>query len=426
VTQKPKISDSSRGNTTGMFIPVIKRFLTGIQIPMTAARNLVLGQSQSDDEEQRQHSGSHITCVVDIGISRASPEPAPRIASSPTVDHHDDIAASQAYPLPTISTVPSHRMHSPLPAVSLSPPQNDDQHMSSPPLQTPVDNMETFLYYRFGYTLSEDPYQGLSPNYAIGKASKTIHNYETAVRALSAQGLLRRSAEPDTILDFAMVLHALNEVKSAVPSKYWDLSSASNNALVNLPEEHLHFRVEPLGKDLFILHPQGLSNDDIPQWDIAVSPSVVLEIIRRGLRPNPQDVIVALVDEGVAFCTVVYKRGLQSLPPPLPPPMDLLGGRTIEHRFIWGDFLAYEKIRDSVLQTEANARHALSYGGLTARLASQALRISDIVAGPSDSVFDGEQDVLRNKEDETFVDNTLSYEFFNLIHGTYKVGSNAV
>jgi len=227
--------------------------------------------------------------VVDVGILRASPEPAPWIASSPTVDHHDDIAASQAYPLPTISTVPSHRMHSPSPAVSLSPLQNNDQHMSSPPSQTPVDDMETFLYYRFGYTLSEDPYQGLPPNYAIGKASKTIHNYETAVRALGAQGLLRHSAEPDTILDFAMVLHALNEVKSAVPSKYWDLylSSASNNTLVNLPEERLHFRVEPLGKDLFILHPRGLSNDDIPQWDIAVSPSVVLEIIHRGLRPNP-------------------------------------------------------------------------------------------------------------------------------------------
>ena len=75
-------------------------------------------------------------------------------------------------------------------------------------------------------------------------------------------------------------------------------------------------------------------------------------------------------------------------------------------------------LRDSYLKNHRHARHALSNGGLIARIARDVLPVSVISMGPSRDALEGKQDVLYCG-DEIYVDDALSVEALQLICGTY-------
>lgn len=104
---------------------------------------------------------------------------------------------------------------------------------------------------------------------------------------------------------------------------------------------------------------------------------------------------------------------------PLSITTSLLGTRPAKYIFDEADFGSYELRRDSYLHANLSACHALSMGGIIARLAREILLASLIQSGSSLDALQGNQDILMC-DGEIFVDDALSSQVMELICGTYR------
>jgi hypothetical protein len=291
--------------------------------------------------------------------------------------------------------------------------------VQEPPPETQF--IEDLVYYRYGFTLSESPYEP-AQNVPV-----VLKHWSTVCCAVGGQRLISSAKEnQEPIMDFLNTLLSVDQPWHDVPARYWDLSPWNNDCLNKLTS---HFRIELkffVGKDpLCLLHPRGIDPSKCPSWILAVSPMTALECIRRGLGPDPCTVAQYLVENGMAFRTL---RRLESRPQTFAQQRSTrptLGKRTVHHKFDLADFATYETLKESYLCSHENARRALSFGGITARLAREVLDFSLILRGPSEAALEGKQDVLISGE-EVFVDDSLSVEVLDFICGTYERDTSTI
>lgn len=218
-----------------------------------------------------------------------------------------------------------------------------------------------------------------------------------------------------------------------IPGKYWDLSSANAEPLGH-PQ---HIKVQIIIKEFHSgtmclicpresvtrTDPSTATADD--SWYVAVDAVTSLECIRRALGPSPTDILDFLIQRAMAFHTLSPNLAPNFQFPRLPPSMReltrIFGRRSANHNFSVADFVEYESLCDLFFRkNQAEARRALCYGGIVARLARETLSNSIINTGPSDSALRGKQEVFSDGK-VLFVDDQLSEDALDLICGTYQV-----
>ena len=277
--------------------------------------------------------------------------------------------------------------------------------------------LEDLIYFRYGYSLDEEPYRGREPAY---EASPNPFNNWTAVcRSVGGQGLHSLEKSHGPIVDFLLALSVSQQPFREVPGKYWDLSPGHAEPLTSLRPIHLRIEVKTFpDATLCLLHPR--SQPPSAGWCIAVEAMTALECIRRSLGPSLADVAEFLLKHGTPFRTLAPISNPRMKNAPALPYHQRLGRRPYEYVFDLADFAAYESLRESFLQAQPVGRRALSYGGIVARLARETLPDSVVLAGPSDSALQGQQEILDDGR-VFFVDDKISDQDLDLICGTYEV-----
>jgi hypothetical protein len=274
-----------------------------------------------------------------------------------------------------------------------------------------VEYLEDLIYYRYGYYLSETPYQSRLPASASGSQNsfQTWHHVCTAV---GGQGLSSSTNHCVPITDFLVALTYFKRPFHDVPGKYWDLSPGNIKPLKLLTPLPFRIEVKMFGdRQLCLLHPH--SQTSTADWTIAVGAMTSLECIRRCLGPSSIDVAEFLIKHGISFCTLAPPSGLSSENGPVKPHR-LLGCRSKSYKFDLADFAAYETLRESFLAAQPQGRRALTYGGIVARLARETLPDSVVFAGPSYQALPGQQEIFGEGRD-MLVDDQLSEDDLDFI-----------
>jgi hypothetical protein len=289
----------------------------------------------------------------------------------------------------------------------------------TPSVQPPpqVQYLEDLVYYRYGYCLSENPYQSRLPAFA-SDTLKAFESWNHVCNAVGGQGLSSSTNDHAPITDFLVALMYSRRPYHDVPGKYWDLSPGNIRPLKLFTP--LHFRIEVKsfrGRQLCLLHPR--SETLAADWTIAVGPMTSLECIRRCLGPSSIDVAEFLIKHGISFRTLAPPSTLSSEHGPVKP-RQLLGHRSKSHKFDLADFVSYETLRESYLVAQPQGRRALSYGGIVARLARETLPDSVVLAGPSYQALQGQQEIFGEGGD-MLVDDKLSEDDLDFICGAYVV-----
>jgi len=276
--------------------------------------------------------------------------------------------------------------------------------------------LEDLIYYRYGYSMDEEPYLGREPRY---EGSSSLFNNWTAVcRSVGGQGLSSMEKSRDPITDFLSALSVSRQPFHEVPGKYWDLSPGNGEPLASFRPAHLRIEVKTFRDGTFcLLHSR--SQPPTTEWCISVEAMTSLECIRRGLGPSLLDVAEFLLKHGTPFRTLVPTSN-PPLKAPAVPSQQSLGRRPHQYKFDLADFAAYESLRESFIQAQPAGRRALSYGGIVARLARETLPDSAVLAGPSDSALQGQQEILDDGK-VFFVDDKISDQDLDLICGTYEL-----
>jgi hypothetical protein len=277
--------------------------------------------------------------------------------------------------------------------------------------------LEDLIYYRYGYSLDEEPYQGREPPYEA--SSSVFNNWTTVCRSVGGQELSSKEKSRDPITDFLFALLASQRPFHEVPGKYWDLSPGNGEALVSFRPIHLRIEVKTFRDGPFcLLHSR--SQPPTTEWCISVEAMTALECIRRCLGPSLTDVAEFLLKHGTPFRTLTPTSNPRLENAPAMPSHQGLGRRPHQYKFDLADFAAYESLRESFIQAQPVGRRALSYGGIVARLARETLADSAVLAGPSDSALQGQQEILDDGK-VFFVDDKISDQDLDLICGTYEV-----
>ena len=145
-----------------------------------------------------------------------------------------------------------------------------------------------------------------------------------------------------------------------------------------------------------------------------------LECIRQSFGPSLIDIAEFLIKNGIPFRTLAPSSQLPIANVSATSSRQFLGHRPYQYKFDPADFAAYETLRDYFLLAQPQGRRALCYGGIVARLAREILPDSVVLAGPSYSALQGQQETLHDGGD-LFVDDQLSDRDLDLICGTYEV-----
>ena len=275
--------------------------------------------------------------------------------------------------------------------------------------------LEDLIYYRYGYSLHEEPYQGPP----VETSANPFKHWTAVCRAVGGQRLFSSEKSRDPIRDFLAALLASQQPFHEVPGKYWDLSPGNGEPLVSFTPIHLRIEVKTFqNSTLCLLHSR--SQPPSTEWCIAVEAMTSLECIRHSLGPSLVDVAEFLLKQGTPFRTLTPISNPPMGNAPATPSHPLLGRRPHQHKFDLADFAAYETRRESFIQAQPVGRRTLSYGGIVARLARETLPDSVILAGPSDSALRGQQEILDDGK-VFFVDDKILVQDLDLICGTYEV-----
>ena len=89
--------------------------------------------------------------------------------------------------------------------------------------------MEDLIYYRYGYCLEEEPYQGPSP--AFAESHNPFERWVNLCHAVGGQGLSSSVTNHAPIANFLVALLCSERPFQEVPGKYWDLSPESREPL---------------------------------------------------------------------------------------------------------------------------------------------------------------------------------------------------
>lgn len=280
------------------------------------------------------------------------------------------------------------------------------------------DTFDELMFYRYGYTADEAREAGLSGHFA-DTGNRKFKTWKTVLYSVGGNRLANSETEQPAVADFLHILSLSERPFHDVPGKYWDLSPGNNCALKLIQEVQFWIEIRYFdGITLCLLRPR---KDAVGLWYIAVYPMIALEIIRRRLGPSELDVLEYLVDHGIPFRTLAPVS--RSLPRNLPPPTStpLLGAYDIDYVFDLADYARYEALRDEVVLSMPECRHALCYGGIVARLAREILPNSVVFEGPSQSALDGQQAVFVDQNGRHMVDDWLIESISDLMSGTYQV-----
>lgn len=167
------------------------------------------------------------------------------------------------------------------------------------------------------------------------------------------------------------------------------------------------------------------ASDDEPFVLAIPNASTVLEIARRNWGPKTVDVMKRLLNEGIAFKTLVpYTRPQHHMTPPTRR-VSVLGIRPVGFSPRIEEYRAYEHRRNEFLRS-ARGRAALLKGGLVARLARDIVDEGDVLDGPTDNALTGSEQAFclwDRTQNHAFWDDQLTEDKLDLICGTYEVAT---
>ena len=284
------------------------------------------------------------------------------------------------------------------------------------------ESIEDLIYHRYGYYLSQIPYEGL-PDW-VNVSRKAFQHWEVTCRAIGGGGLSVSEDSRRPIADFLVALSNANRPFHGVPGFFWDLSHYNDRPLNDHAVKNVLIDVKKVGKEpLYILRPNANQPIRDTPWAVCVQPMIALECVRRELGPHSLDLVDFLTDHGISFRTLQpilpHDIPMRS-PTPQKSSSPFLGTRRSPYNFDLVDFVTYETRRNAYLAAKPFARRALSRGGVVARIAREILPNSVLYAGPSDDALMGNQLVL-DCGDECLVDDMLSNEDLDFICGTYNL-----
>ena len=283
--------------------------------------------------------------------------------------------------------------------------------------QMPITTLGDLLYYRYGFSLNEDPYTGIPASFKA--KTHAFRSWTEICHAVGGQQL-NASADARVVIDhFLSILAGCENPFNDVPGKYWDLSPLGHSPLVNLAKVFISIEERQFtGSVQYIIHPRSLHPDRNTPWLLSVDPMTALECIRRGLGPHSVDIANFLITHGVHFRTLQLLSN--SLEPRVRPQCRFLGYRPVDYRFDLADFAGYQALCDSFLRSQPHGPLALREGGIIARLAREVLSNSDALLGPSSEALSGRgaKFVYDNK---IYVEDTFSEAELGLICGTYTL-----
>jgi hypothetical protein len=292
----------------------------------------------------------------------------------------------------------------------------------------PITTLDDLLYYRFGFSLNEEPY---TKNSSF-KAKPYFLHWDEVCRSVGGRNLPSSESESalnnfkDAVEDFLSFLATCKKPFKEVPGKYWDLSPLSRNPIVDLSKVFISINEMPLAdtKDKWhfitplprFLHPERDSS-----WFLSVDSMTALECIRRGLGPHSIDIANFLITHGVRFRTFQHiQNSPNSEIPPVRPHCRYLGYRSLNYTFDVADFAGYQVLRDSFLLTQPHGPLALREGGIIARLAREVLPNSNALSGPSSDALSGHH-ARHVCDGKIYVEDEFSDAELRLICGTYEL-----
>jgi len=281
-----------------------------------------------------------------------------------------------------------------------------------------AQTVEDLIYYRFGFSLNEEPYSGVPTSTSL----VPFRNWHEVVCAVGGRTLDSSGRNQTAITHFLGCLISSKTPLRDVPGKFWDLSPDGADPLMQAPTRFIHIiRRHFNNQTWYLLRPRNLHPSRDTSWVIAVDALTALECIRRGLGPHSLDIANYFVDRGIPFLTLARISPTTQIPQhPSYPTTCLLGRRPKGYKFNLADYAAYVTLRDSYLSSQCHARAALCVGGIVARLAREVLSGVVALSGPSQAALDGNQRVLTSNE-EHFCDDEISETIADLICGVYHV-----
>jgi hypothetical protein len=288
----------------------------------------------------------------------------------------------------------------------------------------PITTLDDLLYYRYGFSLNEEPYYtGIPSSYGAGK--HTFRSWPEICRAVGGQELESSALNHAAIEDFLSILAGCDNPFKDVPGKYWDLSPLGRNPIVDLSKVYIminemQFTAGTTSTQYFISPlPRFLHSERDTSWFLSVDSITALECIRRGLGPHTIDIANFLITHGVRFRTFqLIQNSPNSEILPVRPQSRYLGHRSLKYSFDLADFAGYEVLRDSFLRSQPHGPLALREGGIIARLAREILPNSNALSGPSSEALGGHRARLVC-DDKIYVEDEFSDDELRLICGTY-------
>ena len=294
----------------------------------------------------------------------------------------------------------------------------------------PITTLDDLLYFRYGFSLNENPYTGIPPLFQ-GK-TYSFRSWIEVSRSVGGQQLESSTVNRGAIEDFLSILAGCNDPFKHMPGKYWDLSPLGQNPIVDLTKIFISIEERNFtnldskngpGKQYVVYpHPRFLHPSRDTTWLLCVDSMTALECIRRVLGPHTVDIANFLITHGVRFRTLEPMRDSPSSEKsPVRPQRRFLGYRSVNYSFDLADFAGYEALRDSFLRAQPHGPFALREGGIIARLAREVLPNSNALSGPSSEALDGHS-ARFVCDDKIYVDDEFSEAELGLICGTYALG----
>jgi hypothetical protein len=290
----------------------------------------------------------------------------------------------------------------------------------------PITTLDDLVYYRYGFSLNENPYKGIPSSY---KASTyTFRSWPECCRAVGGQQLESSALDRKAIEDFLSILAVCRNPFEDVPGKYWDLSPLGRNPIADLSKVYISIdEMEFTDGTEYFISPllRFLHTERDTSWFLSVDSMTALECIRRGLGPHTIDIANFFITHGVRFRTFqLIQDSPNSEIPPVRPQRRYLGYRSLNYTFDLADFAGYEVLRDSFLRSQPHGPLALREGGIIARLAREVLPNSNALSGPSSEALGGHR-ARRVCDDKIYVEDEFSDAELRLICGTYALADTS-
>ncbi|KAJ7153189.1 hypothetical protein C8R43DRAFT_885795 [Mycena crocata] len=220
---------------------------------------------------------------------------------------------------------------------------------------------------------------------------------------------------------FLAYLHTAKSIED-IPSALLDLGqegaeiSLESNWAIMVSQEHLN------GNLLYVLKPVVFPPEILPLYILLPSAATVLQVLRMGWGPDPQEIISRLIQHGVEFRVCIRHEVYRQPPPPLPDRATGLGFRRVGYKPTRIDHSIYEMYRESFFRSP-RGRAALFFGGIVGRLALITVEERVASSGPSEEVFLTGVRLWDGKSSAAYWDDALTERDIDLICGVYEVAT---